>query len=128
MKTALKHAALLSILLLSLQLVSAEYSAPAQPWDLLRTAIGTAETIDLVTKGIVFALSLAIAGIAFLAYRKHRTRKLLFVTMAFSLFAVKWLFMIADLFVSPGAFFSDPAQNVFELLILAALFIAIFRK
>ena len=128
METALKYAALLSILLLSAALVSAEYAAPAQPWDWLRPAIGTAETIDLVTKGIVFALSLAIAAIALLAYRKHRTRKLLFVTIAFSLFALKWALMIADLFVSPGAFFSDPAQNVFELLILAALFMAIFRK
>ncbi|MDO8538696.1 MAG: hypothetical protein Q7S21_07505 [archaeon] len=105
-----------------------EYVAPQQPWDPLRMAIKFSENIDIITRLVVLALALGILIISFLAYQKNKSSRLFFVTLAFLFFAVKWLLKVLDLFVSPGMFFSDPAENVAELFILAALFIAIFRK
>lgn len=105
-----------------------EYVAPVQPWDPLRLLIEFSEHIDIITRLIVFALTLVILVISFLAYQKNKSGRLLFVFLAFLFFSIKWALKVIDLFVSPGMFFSDPAENVAELFILVALFIAIFRK
>ena len=98
------------------------------PWDFLWDVTQQAIAIDFITRAIVFALSLAITAIALLAYKRSKSGKLLFVSMAFTLFTVKWALKVADIVLSPGEFFNRAAENVFELFILAALFIAIFRK
>ncbi|MCX6799210.1 MAG: hypothetical protein NTW59_03900 [Candidatus Diapherotrites archaeon] len=97
-------------------------------WDFLRPISDQAVAIDLVTRAIVLLLSLAMLAIALLAYRKSKSGKALFVSIAFALFAIKWVLKVVDLFVSPGEFFSRPAENAMELLILGSLFVAIFRK
>lgn len=94
----------------------------------LRFLSTVAASTDMSTRFIVFLLSLAIFIIALLAYRKTRTRRMAFVALAFLLFAGKWGLKVLDLFLSPGNFFPDTSENVVELLILASLFIAIFRK
>ena len=98
------------------------------PWDFLRSLTDLALNSDALTRWIVLLLSLFIAGIAFLAYRRAKSKKLLFVLAAFSLFAFKWLLSVADLYISPGWFFGDPSQNVVEFFALLLLFLAIFRK
>ena len=97
-------------------------------WDPLRALIDAALSVDMATRIIVFILSLALCVIAILAFKKTKSRKFLFVTVAFLFFTGKWLLKILDLFISPGEFFNRAAENVFELVILASLFIAIFRK
>ena len=99
-----------------------------QPWDILRPLTEAASTFDSVTRFIVFLLSAALFIISILAYRKTKSKRFLFVMLAFLFFAVKWGLKVADLFVSPGYFLADASENVFELIILASLFIAIFRK
>ena len=98
------------------------------PWDPLKMLIGSAETLAAPIIWIVLILSIALFAIAFLAYRKNKTKKLLFVCIAFFLFAVKFVLMALDLYVSPGKFFSVPIGNVFDLAIMLLLFAAIFRK
>jgi hypothetical protein len=107
--------------------VSAE-SAVFQALEPLRLASSLAANLDIVTRFIVLVFSLAILVIAALAYKKTKSTKLLFVGLAFLLFAVKWLLKVVDLYLSPGTFFPDASENVFELFILVSLFIAIFRK
>ncbi|MFH1586377.1 MAG: hypothetical protein ABID38_00810 [Candidatus Diapherotrites archaeon] len=102
--------------------------AQAQPWDPLRDIAGMATALQAPTKYIVFLLSAAMFVIAFKAYAKKKTNKMLFVALAFLFFALKWLFKVIDLYLSPGNFLSDPSENVMELIILAMLFLAIFRK
>jgi len=94
----------------------------------LRTVSEVAVSLDMITRIIVFIIALVLFVIAFLAYQRTKSNKLIFVLAAFSLFALKWLLKLIDLFVSPGSFFSDPSENIFELFILAALFLAIFKK
>ncbi|MBN2067083.1 MAG: hypothetical protein JW744_01300 [Candidatus Diapherotrites archaeon] len=97
-------------------------------WDFLRPLTQQAIEIDFYTRIIVFVLSAAMFAVSLLAFRKSKSRKLMFVSIAFFLFALKWAFKIADLFISPGEFFHRAAENLVELLILASLFIAIFKK
>lgn len=98
------------------------------PWDFLWDVTQQAIAIDFITRAIVLVLSLAITVIALLAFKRSKSGKFLFVSIAFILFTVKWALKVVDLFFSPGEFFNRAAENIFELLILAALFIAIFKK
>ena len=98
------------------------------PWDFLRPITDQAITVDFGTRIIVFLLSMALMVISLLALRKTKSNKFLFVSIAFMLFATKWALKVVDLFVSPGEFFHRAAENIFELAILASLFIAIFKK
>ena len=102
---------------------SAEYA-----WDVLRPLSDVAISIDFLTRLIVLALSLAIFLVSYKAYKRVQDRKFLFITIAFGLFTLKWLLKALDLFISPGIFFNDSSENVFELLILASLFYALFKK
>ncbi len=97
-------------------------------WDFLRPLIQEAVNIDFGTRIIVFLLSMALLTVSLLAYRRTKSRKLAFVSLAFLLFAAKWALKVVDMTLSPGEFFHRAAENVFELAILASLFIALFRK
>lgn len=98
------------------------------PWDALRPITDFAVSVDPFVKIIVFLLALGMFVLSFVAYRRTSSKKFVFVSAAFFLFALKWLLKLFDVFVSPGTFFSDSSENVFELLIFAALFLALFKK
>jgi len=100
----------------------------AAPWDFLRPVVGVAEGLDVVVSFVVLLVSLAIAAIAGMAVRKKKSRRLWLVFAAFGLFFVKLLLNFVDLYMSPGRFMNNAILGVFDLLILAALFLAIFRK
>lgn len=100
----------------------------AYPWDFLRPFSDAAMQFNPEIKLIVFLLALGMFVLSVSAYKKTNSRKFLFISAAFFLFALKWLLKVLDVFVSPGAFFPDSSENVFELLIFASLFLAIFRK
>lgn len=97
-------------------------------WDFLRPLDQLAVSLAGPIEIIVFVVSVVIFGIALLAYFRTKSRKLLFVTVAFFIFMVKWLLQVIDLFVSPGFFFSVPSQGIVELAIMLLLLIALFRK
>ena len=97
-------------------------------WDIFRPVTNQAIAFDFVTTIIIFVLSVALFAVSVLAYRRTRSRRFMFVTIAFFLFAAKWTLNVVDLFISPGYFFHRAANNVFELGILVCLFLAIFRK
>ena len=97
-------------------------------WDFLRPLTNYAISFDALTRILVLALSVALFAISVLAYRRTKSKKLLFVTIAFFLFSAEWTLNVFDLFFSPGYFFHRAAENVFQLGILICLFIAIFRK
>ena len=83
---------------------------------------------DYITRFIVLALTVFLAYVSYSAYKKNKSERLFFVALAFGLFFVKWLLKVVDIFVSPGNFFALTYQNVFELLILGALFFALLKK
>ena len=110
-------------LFISSQAFAAEYF-----WDFLRPELELAEAFELQIKLLVLILSLAIFGISVLAYSKSKSKRILLVSLAFLLFALKWAVKIVDIYYSPGKFLSDAAENVFELGILLSLLIALFYR
>ena len=100
----------------------------AYAWDFLRPLTDLAIQFDPVIKVLVLLLAFGIFVISFLAYKKSKSQKLLFVSIAFLLFALKWMVKVFDIFFSPGNFLSDSSENVFEFFILVLLFLAIFRR
>ncbi len=94
----------------------------------LRVLSDFAKEFDLITSVLTFLLSLVLLVVAVKAYKKNPSKKFLFVSLAFALFSVKWILKIFDFFLSPGKFFADASENVFELFLLGALFLAIFGK
>lgn len=99
-----------------------------QPWDFLRPLTYIATQFDPLVKVFVFIFSFAMFLIAFFAYQRNPSQRLFFVALAFFFFAVKWGVKLVDIFFSPGSFLADSSENVFELLILAFLFLAILKK
>ncbi|MFH1392030.1 MAG: hypothetical protein ABIH20_06980 [Candidatus Diapherotrites archaeon] len=97
-------------------------------WDTLRPVAQFAVDIDVPVKMIVFLLSIAIFFISALAYQKSKSKRILLVAIAFFFFAFKWLVKLSDIFYSPGYFLSDSSENIFELIILISLLIALFYK
>lgn len=94
----------------------------------LRYISSIAAALDIPMKFLVFVLSLAILVVSLLAFQKSKSNKFIFIAIAFFLFAAKWFLKILDIFLSPGIFLPDSSENVFELCILAALLIGIFKK
>ncbi len=97
-------------------------------WDFLRPFTTVAHEFALPIKFLILLLSLALLFISFLAYRKAKSRKFLFIALAFAFFAIKWTLKIVDIFLSPGLFLADATENIFELLIFVSLFLALFKK
>jgi hypothetical protein len=108
--------------------ISATVTAEIKPWDFLKPVSETVNEFNQIIKFGVFFLSIGLMIIALRAYKKTKTQRFFFIALAFSLFAIKWGIKIADLFLSPGNFFNNSSESFVELLILASLFIAIFRK
>ncbi len=104
------------------------FAQDSKPWDFLRLFSDFALSIDNVSKVLVLFFSLLMFAIAALAYFKVKSKKLLIVAAAFGLFALKYFLVVSDIFLSPGNFFSDAAQNVVELIVFVLLFWAIFKK
>ncbi len=120
----MKKLLFLSGLFLFIPLVFAQQA----PWDFLRPLTDFAYSVDSITRFLVFIFSLALFFISVKAYFKSKSKRFLFISGAFFLFAVKWFLKIADLFFSPGYFLADASENIFELLILVFLFTALFFK
>ena len=100
----------------------------AAPWDFLRVSTSTAQVINPIVVWVVMLISLGLFTISIIALKKKGSQRLLFVGGAFGLFFLKNLLGLVDLYISPGIFMNFAVQGVFDLLILASLFIAIFRK
>ncbi len=102
--------------------------AESQPWDFLRPLNSAAESLSTVTTWAVFLLSLGLMVIALLAYRRKHSKRYAFIALAFVFFFLKWLLKVVDIYFSPGHFFNWAAESVFELVIFASLFLALFKR
>ena len=100
----------------------------AAPWDFLRGATETAQVISPVVAWIVLVIALGVAIVAVLALKKKKSRRLALVSVAFGLFFIKTILNLVDLYISPGSFMNLGVQSVFDLVIIGALFVALFRK
>jgi len=100
----------------------------AAPWDFLRPPMDAVMVVSPLIAWIVTIIALGVAIVSILAVRKKKSRRLMIVSGAFILFFIKSALALADLYVSPGTFMNVSVQGFFDLVIIGALFIALFRK
>jgi len=102
--------------------------AQGMAWDFLRPMTQFALDMEVPVKFVVLAFSAALLVLSWLALKKTGSKKFFFLTGAFGLFSLKILLTLADIFFSPGRFMSETTLSLFDLLILAALFLAVLKK
>jgi len=115
-------------LLIPITLVLFLSSVFAAPWDFLRIPTEIANTINPVVVWLATIISLIVVVVSLLALKKKKSQRLWFVSGAFGLFFIKSVLGLVDLYISPGIFMNFAVQGVFDLLIIVALFLALFRK
>lgn len=98
------------------------------PWEFLREPMNLINSFSMPINVLFFIVAFFLFAIAFLAWKKRPSQKLLLVASAFGIFLFKSLLMVLDYFLSPGYFMNYAIQGFFDLVILALLFAAIFRK
>lgn len=109
-------------------LISFCASVFAEPWDFLRDPANQIAAANPIIAWIVFLVSLVLVCIAVLAFKRKNSPRLAWVAAAFALFFVKRLLIVIDIYISPGDFMNVAIQGFFDLLMILALFVGIFRK
>lgn len=103
-------------------------SVDIQVWNSLRPLEQASETMNFVSTITVLLLSAGLFAISLKAFQKNNSNRFLLLSLAFGIMFVKFLIKILDFFYSPGYFFSQAAQNVFDFLVLIALFASLIKK
>jgi hypothetical protein len=102
--------------------------AQDKPWDSLRLVTELAHAFSEPIKWLNLILALVLLAVSLFAYKKNRSQRFLFVSLAFLFFAIKWGLVVLDIYVSPGSFLGDASQNVFEFFIFLFLVLALFKR
>ncbi len=108
--------------------VFAEGPSDSHVWDALRPISDFALQFDAPVKWVVMLISVAIFAISLLAYSKSKSKRIMLISFAFFLFALKATLKVIDIYYSPGNFFSDAAGDTADFLIMLSMFTAIFYK
>lgn len=95
-------------------------------WDLFRPLAEAAVQVELFTKIVLLLFSALFAVVAVKAYFKKKTKRMLFMSLAFTLFAVQAVLQVIDALYSPGYFFNPAAQAATQLAVMGLFFFAIF--
>ncbi len=98
------------------------------PWDFLRDGVSFVGVIEPLTLWVLLIVSIALLGIAVLALKKKSSLKLKWVTGAFGLFFIKSALLVTDYYFSPGDFMNKAIIGFFDLCVMVAFFVALFRK
>ncbi len=86
-------------------------------------------SVDILIQIVNLGLLLFLVWVSVKAYNRVKATNFYLLTLAFSLFALKVVLQIGDLYFIPGSFaLFDPIANLFDLGVLLLLFAAIFRK
>ncbi len=108
--------------------VFAQQALASPAWNALRPLSNFALEIDAPVKWLVLLVSLAIFGISLMGYSKSKSKRILLISFAFFLFALKASIKVLDIYYSPGQFFSAAANDAADFLIMLSMFAAIFYK
>lgn len=82
---------------------------------------------ELITLGSSL-LATALFILAFIAYRRDGRKRLLYVSIAFLLFAVKGFLISSDIFFPEKGGWIDPTANFLDFAILISFFCGLLKK
>lgn len=84
--------------------------------------------LDNIITLISSVLALILFGLTLIAYKRTQRSKLIYVAVAFLLFAIKGFIQTSDSFITYTVNWIDPIANVFDFVILILFFIGIIKK
>lgn len=123
--TPKKHTLLFGIffllLFLSLVIVSA-----AEVNDVPYLKLGI-DLSGLITIGSSI-LAIILFVITFIAYKRDERKRLLYVSIAFFLFAVKGILLTVDALLPQKGIWTDPLANILDFAILLSFFFGVVKK
>ena len=108
--------------------VSAQKGAGTYAWDALRPLSDFALQLDAPVRWVVLLISIAILAISVMGYNRSKSKRVMIISFAFFLFALKALLKVVDIYYSPGNFFSAAASDAADFLIMLSMFVAIFYR
>jgi hypothetical protein len=88
------------------------------------------QNLDIVDFIVFWAsiLAIALGVVSFFAYRRDGRTKFLLVTIAFSIFALKGVFLIAGDLIIVEQIFLDVIANLLDFAVLICFFLAFMMK
>ena len=88
----------------------------------------TLTPLDLFLRICFAGFALILLAVSIIAYRRHREVRLLIVTMAFGLFSVLALLVLASSFLGWGELEMSATVVVLNLAILVTLYLALLKR
>jgi|GEM_PF-2494067 len=85
------------------------------------------DVTDIITI-FTTALAVILGVISFIAYRRDKRTKYLLVTLAFSIFAVKGIFIVGSDLLSSRQPVFDIVASLLDFLVLGCIFLSITKK
>ncbi len=73
-------------------------------------------------------LAIILFIITFIAYRRDGRKRLLYVSIAFFLFAIKGILLTIDAFLPQKGIWTDPLANILDFAILLSFFFGVVKK
>lgn len=87
------------------------------------------ELISIIIAAFITIFSLGLFGISLASYKRHKNTKLLFIALVFLVFLIKGMILSIGLFIEEiGELVSGIQAGVFDIIVLAFLFIATLRR
>jgi hypothetical protein len=92
----------------------------------LRTTSGIEwDSIIIAASGV---LATVLFAITIVAYKRSEKERLLYVSIAFLLFAVKSFLVASDIFITNRSGWVDPFANLLDFVVLLSFFVGVFKK
>ena len=119
------HALLSIILFLSLILVSPPPAVASEENNLIISPGIEADNLVTLCSSI---LASTLFVITLIAYKRDKRKKLLYVSIAFFLFAVKGFLLTSDMFFPQKAGWADLIASLLDFAILSSFFVGLLKK
>jgi len=113
------------VLILSTVIVSAEENINLKEND-LTTSSGI--EIDNIITLVASIMALTLFGLTYVSYKRDGRKRLLYVAIAFLLFAIKGIMLTSDIFYPQKAGWVDLGASLLDFGILLSFFLGILKK
>jgi len=113
------------VLILSTVIVSAEENINLKEND-LTTSSGI--EIDNIITLVASIMALTLFGLTYVSYKRDGRKRLLYVAIAFLLFAIKGIMLTSDIFYPQKAGWVDLGASLLDFGILLSFFLGLLKK
>jgi len=113
------------VLILSTVIVSAAENSNLEENDLTTS---TGIEIDNIVTLVASIMALTLFGLTYVSYKRDGRKRLLYVAIAFLLFAIKGIMLTSDIFYPQKAGWVDLGASLLDFGILLSFFLGLLKK